>query len=563
MTQQTINVGTVPNDQTGDQARTAFQKVNANFSEVYAGAIPGLSASTGSSLVGHIASGTGAVATTVQAKLRESVSVKDFGAVGDGVTDDTAAIQACINAAATAGFGTVYFPAGRYKYTSLSVTSSNMVLAGNGKGSTLLYPSTTTLDSIWFQGSAATPLQRVGMRDLSIYCQASNPTAGALVRLTHVNTLAEWSNIELAAGYGGLFLESVVHGEFHGVDIKSDANFTSLKANSYLVKISKATSGVNSAELHFYGSDWRGQNGNNYLDYGIIIECCDGVWFNGGHVGFCASAALLIKPQTITTQVSAVNINNLYLDTVTGGYGLLIDEPVGYTGQFGSHSLNFAQIYNCTYGVKHNCATTQPSVITITTANSIKRDAVLITKGNNLKIQLNWAFLINTDAGNYGGINVQGSGSGYDLYANVFQSGAATPYVGIWILGTVDNIVAAGRFINCTFDVLRDAGAGTNVRLGATLTSRDIETVNANGAGALALPLAQNIFVVGTANNVGQIAAQYGVKGRQVSLIMSGAITVFDGVNLKLAGNFVTTADDVLTLICDGTNWFEISRSVN
>jgi hypothetical protein len=37
MTQQTINVGTVPNDQTGDQARTAFQKVNANFTDLYSG----------------------------------------------------------------------------------------------------------------------------------------------------------------------------------------------------------------------------------------------------------------------------------------------------------------------------------------------------------------------------------------------------------------------------------------------------------------------------------------------------------------------------------------------
>ena len=36
-----------------------------------------------------------------------------------------------------------------------------------------------------------------------------------------------------------------------------------------------------------------------------------------------------------------------------------------------------------------------------------------------------------------------------------------------------------------------------------------------------------------------------------------------DGSNLKLAGNFVTTADDVITLVCDGTNWFEMSRSVN
>jgi hypothetical protein len=66
-----------------------------------------------SDLVSYTPAGTGAVATTVQTKLRESVSVKDFGAVGDGTTDDTDAIQAAINSSA----GRILIPEGNYKIT--------------------------------------------------------------------------------------------------------------------------------------------------------------------------------------------------------------------------------------------------------------------------------------------------------------------------------------------------------------------------------------------------------------------------------------------------------------
>jgi hypothetical protein len=71
--------------------------------------------------------GTAQLSTTVQAKLREVISVKDFGAVGDGVADDTAAIQAAIdwavyqNQTANANvtsLGAVHIPEGTYKISS-------------------------------------------------------------------------------------------------------------------------------------------------------------------------------------------------------------------------------------------------------------------------------------------------------------------------------------------------------------------------------------------------------------------------------------------------------------
>jgi hypothetical protein len=97
---------------------------SSNVATQLAQFISDLADGTGSSLVGYNQGSTGAVDRTVEDRLRERVSVKDFGAVGDGVTDDTAAIQAAIAAAADSKYG-LFFESGKNYLVASPLSFSN------------------------------------------------------------------------------------------------------------------------------------------------------------------------------------------------------------------------------------------------------------------------------------------------------------------------------------------------------------------------------------------------------------------------------------------------------
>ena len=77
-------------------------------------------------------SGTGAVTRDLDARAKDAVSVKDFGAKGDGATDDTTAIQNATNYATSVG-KVVYFPGSASAYIACHITTvSNMGWVGDG-----------------------------------------------------------------------------------------------------------------------------------------------------------------------------------------------------------------------------------------------------------------------------------------------------------------------------------------------------------------------------------------------------------------------------------------------
>lgn len=75
-----------------------------------------------------------------RALLREDgvLNVRAYGAVGDGVTDDTAAIRAAKNAIVSSGGGTLFFPCGRYRVSGQLVDNRGMSIAGSDWRNTVI-----------------------------------------------------------------------------------------------------------------------------------------------------------------------------------------------------------------------------------------------------------------------------------------------------------------------------------------------------------------------------------------------------------------------------------------
>lgn len=118
-----------------------------------------------SDAVTFVPEGTGAVARTAQAKLREQASVLDFGAAGDGTTDDTAAFQAAVDAASAAGGGRIIVPrtSAFYRITDTIDMADDVALVGQGDGSELKMDSASVALMFDFTG-----VSRAAIRNLKV-----------------------------------------------------------------------------------------------------------------------------------------------------------------------------------------------------------------------------------------------------------------------------------------------------------------------------------------------------------------------------------------------------------
>lgn len=143
---------------------------------------------------------TGAVSRTVLSRLSDVVSVKDFGAVMDGVTDDTAAFNTACAVLGAAGGGVLFVPAGTTLVSTLITIPANVYIQGSGAGATIVY-AVGSNDVFYLPGSNS------GISNLSILGQSTR-TGGRFIQASgSFQTIRE---LEMTYYYIGIQLNSAI-----------------------------------------------------------------------------------------------------------------------------------------------------------------------------------------------------------------------------------------------------------------------------------------------------------------------------------------------------------------
>lgn len=358
---------------------------------------------------------TGSVPTNVGDKLAQTVSVMDFGAVGDGTTNDTQAVQDALDA----GAGCVYLPQGTYSVAQLTVPNGINLIYGPGvlkqraTGAPVLYLSGVSniiIDGVKILGTAGVNEPIALSANKGIYC------TGGCYNVTIRNCRIEqmlyapvWMEDTFDSRIDGCFFyENALGPRLRGcrrvIVTNNEVSNTCLTSSEFTVAI-----GLDSTDGHALGYCRDIVISNNHVRgfanaQGLLIHA--GVRVNViGNIIEGAAMGISANPYNATDDIAYLIIDGNNIDTYAGAWA-------------------FGGIANDSIIVQGGPGTPDPTQIVIS---------------NNLCVNGNRS----SQAANEGGIRI-----GYVSRVSVVGNTITTPYgSGIYCTSTEDYIVISGNVI--------------------------------------------------------------------------------------------------------------------
>jgi hypothetical protein len=208
--------------------------------------------------------------------------VKDFGAKGDNATDDAAAFQAALDAAAVKG-QKVFIPAGNYRILQTLNVAAGVTILGEGVGNNpLSTPSNGS--ALWFRGTGAALRftgHTSGMQDVLVYdANQGSQSANGIEIIADGKTVESliFKNVLLTYFIGGTALTlssqnagGIAYCSFYDLRIRHAKRG---------IRITQDASSFTNSNTFFHGAISGGgfdygilvESGNNNVFYGTIVE---------------------------------------------------------------------------------------------------------------------------------------------------------------------------------------------------------------------------------------------------------------------------------------------------
>lgn len=183
---------------------------------------------TANRFVGSVLATGSTTARTLANRFADVVNIKDFGAVGDGVTNDTAAINSAI--ATLTDYKTLFFPSGKYKVTAGGISPfanlHHICVAGEGRSSVIYNDETGGPNGFFvFQTSC----DFVTIRDFDIVGSATSRYYGVGIRLYSSDSIISNVRITKTSDLGilisneqGGYTRRVIVDNCHAYEVRGD-----------------------------------------------------------------------------------------------------------------------------------------------------------------------------------------------------------------------------------------------------------------------------------------------------------------------------------------------------